>query len=76
MLRNFDGYGGYIALYDGEGGRAKALVLWESKEAADASEAELETRRRHISSTVGLTVDSVELYEVPVFELEGAATRV
>jgi hypothetical protein len=75
MLRRFDGYGGYIALYDGEAGRAKAIILWETREAADAAEAELEARRRHIAGSVGLTIDSVELYEVPVFELEGAATR-
>jgi|SRR5689334_18686458 hypothetical protein len=76
MLRRFDGFGGYIALYDGEARRAKAIILWETKEAADAAEVELEARRRHIAGSVGLTIESVDLYEVPVLELEEAATRV
>jgi hypothetical protein len=56
-------------LYDSDGSRAKAVLLWESREAADAAEVELMTRRAEIMSDLGLTVESVELYEAPVVEL-------
>jgi hypothetical protein len=72
MLRQYEGYGGYISLYDEEKGQAKAIVLWDSKETADANEAELAERRKQLTSGIGLTIDSVELYEAPVVELEGA----
>jgi hypothetical protein len=72
MLRHYDGFAGYIALYDQENRRAKALLLWESEETAEAAEAELVERRRQLASGVGLTVDSADLYEAPVVELEKA----
>ena len=72
MLRSYDGYEGYISLYDAENSRAKAIILWESEETAEAAEVELVERRRQLTSTVGLTVESADLYEVPVADLEGA----
>jgi hypothetical protein len=72
MLRSFDGFAGYVALYDAAGGRAKAIILWESEETAEAAEAELRERRRRISGELGMTVESEDLYEAPVVQLEGA----
>ena len=72
MLRQYDGFAGYIALYDGQNRRAKAVLLWESEETAEAAEQELVERRRQLASSVGLTVESADLYEVPVLELETA----
>ena len=72
MLRQFDGFAGYIALYDGEHSRAKALLLWESEETAVAAEAELAGRRARIMSELGFTVESADLYEAPVVALEAA----
>jgi len=72
MLRSYDGYAGYISLYDPENSRAKAVILWESEETAEAAELELVERRRQLAATVGLTVESADLYEVPVLDLEGA----
>ena len=66
------GYGGYISLYDEAKGQAKAIVLWDSKETADANEAELAERRKQLTAGIGLTIESIELYEAPVVELEGA----
>ena len=71
MLRTYDGYRGYISLYDEANSQAKAIVLWESKETAEAGEEELAERRRQLISSIGLTIESVELYEAPVVELEG-----
>jgi hypothetical protein len=72
MLRQYDGFSGYIALYDAENRRAKAVLLWESEETAEAAELELAERRRALASGVGLTVESADLYEAPIVELETA----
>jgi hypothetical protein len=72
MLRTYDGFEGYIALYDEENARAKAIILWESREAADSAEETLVERRAQMTAQVGITVESVSLYEAPVVELEGA----
>lgn len=72
MLRDYDGYQGYIALWDEENQRSKAIVLWESREAADAAEETLAERRTQNVARLGLTIESVKLMEAPVIELEGA----
>jgi hypothetical protein len=70
MLRQYDGFEGYIALYDQDKRRAKAILFWESKEAAETAEETLAERRQKITSGVGLTVESADLYEAPVVEME------
>jgi hypothetical protein len=70
MLRQYDGFSGYIALYDESNRRAKALLLWESEDAAVEAEKELEERRKQMASGIGLTVESADLFEAPVVELE------
>jgi hypothetical protein len=72
MLRQYDGYAGYIALYDGENNRARAIILWDSKEAAESAEQELVPRREKIAGAIGLTVESADLYEALVVDYEGA----
>jgi hypothetical protein len=72
MLRRYDGFAGYIALYDAQNRRAKAVLLWESEETAEAAEQELVERRKQLAGSVGLTVESADLYEAPIVELEGA----
>jgi hypothetical protein len=71
-LRSYDGFAGYIGLYDEDGGRAKGIILWDSKEAAVAAEETLAERRRNMAGGVGLTIEAADLYEAPVIELEGA----
>jgi hypothetical protein len=68
-LRGYDGFSGYIALYDDQNRRAKAILIWDSAEAADAAEPELAERRRQVAGAMGLTVESADLYEVTVMEL-------
>jgi hypothetical protein len=72
MLRQHDGFSGYIALYDEQNRRAKAVLLWDSEDAAEEAEKELVERRKQLASGIGLTVESADLYEAPVVELEGA----
>ena len=72
MLQTYDGFAGYISLYDEANQRAKAIILWESKEAAEAAEETLAERRKQLTAQVGITIESVDLYEAPVVALEGA----
>ena len=72
MLREYDGFAGYIAMYDADNRRAKAVLLWESEEAAEEAEQTLTERRKQLAGSIGLTVESQDLYEAPVVELEGA----
>ena len=72
MLQNYDGFAGYLALYDEEQKRAKAIILWDSKETAEAAEETLVERRAQMTKQVGLTVESADLYEATVVELAGA----
>ena len=72
MLRQYDGYEGYIALYDAANRRARAIILWESEEAAESAEKELVERRQRLASSIGLAVESADLYEATVVDLEGA----
>ena len=52
--------------------RAKAVLLWESEDAAEEAEKTLAERRQKLAASVGLTVESADLYEAPVIEFEGA----
>jgi hypothetical protein len=74
MLRSYDGFAGYVALYDPDHSRAKAIILWENEEAAQAAEETLAERRRQLSGGLGLSIESEDLYEATVVEL--AAARV
>ncbi|HKG42832.1 MAG TPA: hypothetical protein VKB10_01145 [Gaiellaceae bacterium] len=73
MLQTYDGYAGYLALYDEGSNRAKAIILWDSKDAADAAEETLVERRQRMVDQVGLTIESAELYEATVLDMAGAA---
>jgi hypothetical protein len=72
MLRTYDGFAGYLALYDEDGNRAKAIILWETEENAVAAEETLAERRRQITGGLGLTIESEDLYEAAVVEFESA----
>ena len=69
-LRQYDGFAGYIGLYNEENRRAKGVILWESKEAAEAAEETLADRRQQMAGGIGLSVESADLYEAPIVELE------
>jgi hypothetical protein len=71
-LREYDGFAGYLALYDEKNGQARGIILWDSEDAAVSAEETLGERRRQMAGGVGLTVESADLYEALVVELEGA----
>jgi hypothetical protein len=71
VLQTYDGFAGYILLVDEDNSRAKAIILWESKDAAESAEETLAERRQRMSSQLGISVESADLYEAPVLELAG-----
>src|SRR5207248_4946726 len=71
-LQGYDGFAGYVFLWDEDSNRAKAVILWDSKDAAEAAEETLAERRQRMTSQVGISIESTELYEAPVVELAGA----
>jgi hypothetical protein len=71
-LQGYDGFAGYVALWDADSSRAKAIILWDSKDAAETAEETLAERRKGMTQQVGISIESTELYEAPVVELAGA----
>jgi hypothetical protein len=69
-LREYDGFAGYVGLHDPDTERAKGLIFFESKEAAEAAEETLAERRKQMAGGVGLTIEAAELYEAPVIDVD------
>ncbi|MFL6050487.1 MAG: hypothetical protein ACJ738_11970 [Gaiellales bacterium] len=73
MLSQYDGYAGYLSFMDKERNRARAIILWDTEEHAEAAEQTLGERRLEMAAGVGLTVESTELLEAIAVELTAAA---
>ena len=71
-LEQIDGFAGYVGLVDADKGRAKAIVLWETREAAEAAESQLAERRKQMTESMGLTIAGNELLEAPIVEVRSA----
>ena len=66
-LRDFEGYRGLLILADQEAGVVRILTLWETREAAEASEHSRRQVRERMVATANAEIESVDLYEA-VFE--------
>jgi hypothetical protein len=73
MLSQYDGYAGYLSFMDRERNRARAIILWDTEEHAEAAEQTLAERRLGMASSVGLSVESTELLEAIAVEVPAAA---
>lgn len=69
-LREYDGFKGYLALWDKGKEDAIAILLWDSEAAAESAEETLKERRLQFAGAVGLTVVSADLYETLVVHME------
>ena len=63
-LRGFDGYAGLLILTNDEQGLARVMTFWESREAIEASERGRKNLREAMAKRLGVTLESVESYEV------------
>ena len=68
-LKERDGFAGFISLVDDESGRARSVILWETREAAEEAEREFGPKREQIVGEHGGTVRSAELYDAPIVEV-------
>jgi heme-degrading monooxygenase HmoA len=68
-LKELEGFAGFISLADEGNRRARSIVLWETKENAEAAERQMASRREEMVSKLGATVRSADLYEAPIVEV-------
>jgi hypothetical protein len=73
MLSQYDGYAGYLSFLDRDGGRARAIILWDTEEHAVTAEQTLADRRREMAGSIGLNIESADLYEAIAVEIPATA---
>jgi quinol monooxygenase YgiN len=73
-LKELEGFAGFISLADEENHRARNIVLWETRENAEAAERQMASRREEMVSKLGATVRSAELYEAPIVDVRTGVT--
>lgn len=67
-LRGYDGYRGLIVFTDQDGARARIITLWENAESEERSRDGRGAMREKVAETAGMTVEAMEVYDVPVYE--------
>ena len=70
-LEEYDGYRGILVFSDTESGRSRVITLWETHEDEQRARVSRGAMRDQLAATIGVTVESFEVYEVPVFEVVG-----
>jgi heme-degrading monooxygenase HmoA len=68
LLRQQDGFKGFVALGDRQSGKLIGVSFWENEQAMQASEEVGNRTRSESAEAMGDTVAGVERYEVSVFE--------
>jgi heme-degrading monooxygenase HmoA len=68
-LKEIEGFAGFVSLFDGDSRRARSVVLWETRDAAEEGERQFKAKREEIVRGVGGTVRSADLYEAPIVEV-------
>ncbi len=63
-LRQLEGFEGAYLLVDRQGGRALTITLWSSEQAAQASAERANQMRQEAAGGAGLSIESVDTYEV------------
>jgi hypothetical protein len=74
-LRNYDGYRGLLVLTDEESERAQLITLWESAVHEHRARTGRGSMRDQLAATVGMTVETFDVYEVPVCEVVSDGSR-
>jgi hypothetical protein len=68
-LREFEGYRGVIVFTDEESQRARVITLWETPEAEARARQSRGAMRDQVAAAAGMTVEAMELYDVPALEV-------
>ena|SRR5215210_2435803 len=69
QLRQMDGFEGFFALSDRQGGKLLGVTLWENEEVMHSLEEVLSSTRGGISHPPGGAVVGAENYAVSIFEV-------
>ena len=69
LLRQQEGFKGFIALGNRQSGELIGITFWESEQAMRASEEVGDRTRRDTAEDTGDTIADVERYEVGLFEM-------
>ena len=72
-LKDYDGYRGLLVFTDDATGRSRVITLWETHEDEQRARNSRGAMRDQLASTIGVSVESFEVYEVPVFEIVDGA---
>ena len=68
-LREYDGYRGLIVFTDEGSARARVITLWETAEAEQRARPSRAAMRDQVAVAAGMTVEKMELYDVPAVEV-------
>jgi heme-degrading monooxygenase HmoA len=71
LLRQQDGFKGFITLEDRRSGKLIGITFWESEQAMQASEEVGDRTRSETAEVTGDAIEDVERYEVGLFEMLG-----
>jgi heme-degrading monooxygenase HmoA len=69
LLRQQEGFKGFIALGNRQSGELIGITFWESEQAMQASEEVGDRTRSDTAEDTGDTIEDVERYEVGLFEM-------
>jgi hypothetical protein len=72
-LKEIDGFAGFISLVDEESRRARTVILWETREAADEAERRFGPKREELVREMGGTIRSADVYEAAIVEVLAGA---
>jgi hypothetical protein len=68
-LRDYDGYLGLVVMTDEGGERAHVITFWDSPGAEQRSRPGRTGMRDRLAETVGMHVEGMQVYDVPVLHL-------
>ena len=68
-MKEIDGFAGFISLMDADTRRARNVLLWETREAADEAERQFGPKRDEMVRQFGGTVRSTDVYDAPIVEV-------
>jgi heme-degrading monooxygenase HmoA len=69
QLQQQDGFKGFLALGDRQSGKLVGITFWESEQAMQAAEEVGDRTRRETVEDISDTIESVERFEVGLFEM-------
>jgi hypothetical protein len=70
-LHEYDGYRGLLVFTNDASGRARVITLWDTHEDEQRARASRGAMRDQLASTIGVTVEEFEVYDVPVCDVVG-----